>query len=102
MKCDLCDTWEHMICTRVPDRLDEALYEAVTQCHSKAILYCCYKCRKRGSLIKRINKLESECASLSKQQLASSRDRNKVQEVLEQLCLESQREREGLLAELNM
>lgn len=53
------------------------------------------------SLIKHINKIESECASLSKQQLASSHDCNKAQEALDQLHTESQWEQQELLAELS-
>ena len=101
MQCDMCETWEHVACVRVPDRLDDNLYQALTKCRSKAILYCCVSCRKGGSLSKRMNKLETECALLSEQRLASTCECDVAQEALEQLRIDSDREREELLSELN-
>ena len=100
MQCDMCETWEHVTCVRVPDRVDDILYEAITKCRSKAIVYCCISCRKGGSLIKRMNKLESECALISEQRLASARERDEAQGALRQLRIDSKREREELLAEV--
>ena len=100
MQCDMCETWEHVTCVRVPDRVDDILYEAITKCRSKAIVYCCISCRKGGSLIKRMNKLESECALISEQRLASARECDEAQGALRQLRIDSKKEREELLAEV--
>ena len=100
MQCDMCDTWEHVTCVRIPDRLDDDLYQALMKCRSKAVLYCCVSCRKGGSLIKRMNKLEIEYALLSEQRLASTRERDVARQALEQLRIDSNREREELLSEL--
>ena len=62
LACDICEEWEHVSCLRGPDKLDEALYTAVNNCRSKAILFVCTKCRKKGSLSKRLYKLEIDNA----------------------------------------
>ena len=100
MQCDMCEQWEHVMYVRVPDRVEDSLYEALTKCRSKAIMFCCVSCRKGVSLIKRMNKLETECALISEQQLASTHKHDEAQETLKQLRLDSKRERDELLAEL--
>ena len=37
--------WEHVTCVRIPDRMDDTLYEALTKCRSKAIMYYMQKMR---------------------------------------------------------
>ena len=54
MECDFCDSWEHVTCIRECDRVDHELYEALMKSRSKNILYMCSKCRKLGSIAKRI------------------------------------------------
>ena len=100
MQCDMCEQWEHMMCVRVPDQVEDSLYEALTKCCSKAIMFCCVSCRKGGSLFKHMNKLQTECALINKQGLASTREREETQEALKQLRVDSKRERDELLAEL--
>lgn len=101
MQCDVCEMWEHMTCVRVPDKLDDNLYHTLTKSRSKAILYCCVSCRKRSSLIKCTNKLETERALLSEQRLASTYEHDVTQQALEQLHIDSSREHKELLSKLN-
>ena len=72
MQCDLCESWEHMRCLRGPDKLDNALYDALTSSRTKALLYVCTSCGEKGSLSQRLFKLELENAHLSDERLASS------------------------------
>ena len=41
MQCDFCESWEHVRCLRGPDKFDDALYDALTNSRSKALLYVC-------------------------------------------------------------
>ena len=62
INCDVCDTWEHQNCVRQADRLSEELYQNITLCNSKSIVYVCTGCREKGSLGKRLLKCEFESA----------------------------------------
>ena len=61
-QCDYCEEWEHVDCVRAPDRPSEEIYAAMSNCHVKCILYCCSRCRSKGSITKRLIKLELESA----------------------------------------
>ena len=50
LACNICEEWEHVSCLRGPDKLEEALYTALNNCHSKAILFVCTRCWKKGSV----------------------------------------------------
>ena len=56
--CEMCEMWEHQYCVREEDRLTEDLYHSITICSSKSIVYVCRACRNKGSLGKRLFKLE--------------------------------------------
>ena len=73
LQCDLCDTWEHQRCVRETERLSDELYECITTCSSKSIMYVCTPCRNKGSLSNRVMRLELECARANEQRLASER-----------------------------
>ena len=71
--CDLCDSWEHVVCIRKSERPSEALYEAMVSCRSKAIVFACTSCQKRGSIVKRLMQYEYESARAEDERLASAR-----------------------------
>lgn len=71
--CDLCESWEHMVCIRQSDRPTEALYDALVSCRSKAIVFICTKCRKRGSIVKRLMQHVYDCTRAEDEWLASAR-----------------------------
>ena len=71
--CDLCEIWEHQLCVRETEQLNEELYQSMTTCSSKSIIYVCTPCRNKGSVSKRLMQLEFECARISEQRLASER-----------------------------
>ena len=48
MQCDLCESWEHVRCLRGPDKLDDVLYDALSNSRSKALLHVCMKCLANG------------------------------------------------------
>ena len=52
--CDICETWEHQLCVYEKERLSDELYQSVTACSSKSIMYVCTPCRNKGSLSMRL------------------------------------------------
>lgn len=85
LNCDLCDTWEHQDCVRQADRLSEELYQNITLCNSRSIVFVCTACRQRGSLGKRLLKYELESARANEQLLASERLLEERQRTIERL-----------------
>ena len=88
LNCNVCDTWEHQDCIRQADRLSEELYQSITLCNSKSILFVCTACRQKGSLGKRLLKYELESARANKQLLASKRLLKEQQRTIEHFLLE--------------
>jgi len=88
MQCDLCESWEHVSCLRGPDKLDNALYDVLTNSCSKALLYVCTRCRVKGSLSQRLFKLELENEHLNDERLASAQSLHDTTLVLEKLRAE--------------
>ena len=71
--CDLCESWEHVPCISQSEGPSEGLYEAMMSCHSKAIVFACTNCRRRGSIVKRLMQHEYESARAEDERLASAR-----------------------------
>ena len=66
MECDLCEQWEHLCCVKGCDRPSDESYEALMKSRgSKAIQYMCTRCRKKGSVSKRILEKELELTRVS-------------------------------------
>ena len=106
MACDLCEKWEHVSCLRQCDKLSGELYAALMGCRSKALLYVCTSCRKKGSIVKRLNAYEVDCARAHEQLLASAQTIDQLREQVAELksdkrALQAQRESlEGEMCEL--
>ena len=83
LECDLCDQWEHVSCIRPVDRPTESLYRALIESTSKAIVYVCSQCRKRGSVAKRLCKYEYESERACEERLASARALDEAREQLD-------------------
>ena len=64
--------WEHVPCIRQSERPSAGLYEAMVRCHSKAIVFVCTNCRRRGSIVKRLMQYEYESACAEDEWLASA------------------------------
>ena len=75
LECDLCEKWEHVTCVRAVDRPQEAMYQALIDNRSKAIMYVCSQCRKYGSVSKRLLKYDCELERAKDERLASARAR---------------------------
>ena len=81
MECDLCEQWEHLGCVKECDRPSEELYAALVRCRgSKSIQYVCSRCRKKGSVTKRmlekdfeLSRVSNDLARATDEQLASAR-----------------------------
>ena len=64
---------EHVECLRRPDKIDERLYAALMASPSKALLYCCTTCRRKGCIVKQLYKMQSDLAVVHEQRVASAR-----------------------------
>jgi len=92
---------EHIRCLRGPDKLDNVLYDALSNSCSKALLYVCTKCQAKGSLSQRLFKFELENAQLCDERLASVQLQRETTIVLEKLRAESEEEKARLQEELH-
>ena len=72
MKCNVCQRWEHVECPRRPDKIDERLYTALMASPSKALLFYCTTCRRKGCIVKQLYKMQSDLAVTHEQRLASA------------------------------
>ena len=86
MECDICEKWEHVECVRHPDRIESGLYAALIASPSKALLYCCTTCRRKGSI-----KLQSELAVGHEQRLASARAVDEARDLIAVLKVDKER-----------
>ena len=77
LQCDFCENWEHVECIRRPDRISDKLYAALVESRSKALLFCCTTCRRKGSIVNQLYKLQSDLAVVDGQRLASARARRR-------------------------
>lgn len=82
MECDICEGWEHVSCLRQCDKLSGELYEALQMCRSKALLYVCTHCRKKGSINKHLHTHEVDSARAHEQRLASAQAIEHLQELV--------------------
>ena len=73
MECNVCEKWEHVGCLRRQDRIETELYEALITNQSKALLYCCTTCQRKGCIVKQMYKLQAELTVANEQRLASAR-----------------------------
>ena len=73
LECDVCERREHVECVRRPDRIEERLYTALMTNPSKALLFCCTTCRRKGCIVKQLYKLRLDLAVAKEQRLASAR-----------------------------
>ena len=91
MECDICEKWEHVECVRRPDRIESGLYAALIASPSKALLYCCTTCRRKGSIVKQLYKLQSELAVAHEQRLASARAVDEARDLIAVLKADKER-----------
>ena len=64
-KCSTCSETVEM------DKNALSASEALATCSVKCIMYCCSRCRQKGSINKRLVQLESECTHANESMLAS-------------------------------
>ena len=65
-------TWECMECVWSVERPSKAMYEALTENRSKAVLYVCSLYHKQDSMSKHLFKFEMEYECTCKERLASA------------------------------
>ena len=100
IECDLCDQWEHMVCVRLADRPTEGMYQALMENRSKAILYVCTQCRKRGSITKRLCKHDMEYERACEERLASARALTEARERMQRAEARYQEEKSRMQQQL--
>ena len=42
--CEMCESWEHVVCIEASERPSEALYNTMVSCRSKAVMFTCTSC----------------------------------------------------------
>ena len=65
LQCNICECWEHLQCIKVCDRPTMQCYNALTESPCKSIVFTCSRCRRKGTLVRRI--FQSEVALESTQ-----------------------------------
>jgi len=52
--CEICEQWEHIECIRVCDRPSLELYTLLSVTPSKALVFMCTACRRKGTLARQL------------------------------------------------
>ena len=85
LECDVYERWEHVLCLHLPDRIEENLYTALVPNPSKALLFCCTACRRKGSIVKHLCKLQADLMVANEQRLASAHTVYEAHDLIEAL-----------------
>ena len=56
--CDICEWWEHFKCIKECDRPTAQCYNVLTESPSKSIVFTCSRCRRKGTLARRLFQAE--------------------------------------------
>ena len=56
--CDICEWWEHLKCIKECDRPTAQCYNVLTESPSKSIVFTCSRCRRKGTLARRLFQAE--------------------------------------------
>ena len=68
IQCELCKSWEHINCIKEVDRISEGLYTALCEVQCNALWAVCSNCQGYGSLIHKLQELETRVAIMEYQQ----------------------------------
>ena len=68
IQCELCKSWEHINCIREVDRISEGLYAMLCEVQCNALWAVCSNCRGKGSLIHKLQELETRVVIMEHQQ----------------------------------
>ena len=68
IQCELCKSWEHTNCIREVDRISESLYAMLCEVQCNALWAVCSICRGKGSLIHKLQELETRVVIMEHQQ----------------------------------
>ena len=68
IQCELCKSWEHTNCIREVDRISESLYVMLCEVQCNALWAVCSICRGKGSLIHKLQELETRVVIMEHQQ----------------------------------
>ena len=65
-----------------PDRISGKLYDALVENRSKALLFCCTTCQRKGSIVNQLYKLRSDVTVADGQRLASAHLVDEAREIV--------------------
>ena len=67
LMCDVCEQWEHIECTKVCDRPSVELYTLLSVTSSKALVFTCTACRRKGTLARQLAEAQITLSSMRTQ-----------------------------------
>ena len=59
IQCDICERWEHRLCIKACHRPTTEFYKVLCASPSKAIVFTCSQCRRKGALARRLQQSEA-------------------------------------------
>ena len=68
IQCELCKSWEHIVCIREVDRIPEGLYAMLCKMQCNALWAVCSVCRGKGSPMQKLQELETRVQLMAHQQ----------------------------------
>ena len=64
IQCELCKSWEHIVCIREVDRIPEGLYAMLCEMQCNALWAVCSVCRGKGSPMQKLQEFRPESIML--------------------------------------
>ena len=84
--CDLCEWWEHLDCIRASDKPSQQCYNALTESRCTSIVFTCSRCRRKGTLARRLFQSEVTLESARSQLKSCERLLQERQQHLNLMC----------------
>ena len=86
--CDLCEWWEHVQCIKVCDRPTTQCYQVLTESPCNSIVFTCSRCRRKGTLARRLLRAETALESSQVQKDVYERLLQEKQQHIERVSIE--------------
>ena len=86
--CEVCEQWEHIECIRVCDRPSLELYTILSVSSSKALVFTCTACRRKGTLARQLAEAHITLSSMHTQLGIYERLLKERQRLVENLATE--------------
>ena len=86
--CDICEWWEHLQCIKECDRPTTQCYNVLTESASKSIVFICLRCRRKGTLARRLFQAEVALKSTHIQRYVYERLLQEKQQQIDNMSME--------------